>query len=64
MEEINVIETKVEYKIRPLLEKLGYSFEKGQPPAYALALNLKKLGLDRDRLIQIVSLTYPIQINF
>ena len=53
-----------EYKIRPLLEKLGYSFEKSHPASYALALNLQKIGFDRDRIIQIVSLTYPIQINF
>lgn len=51
------------YKVRPLLEKLGYSFETTTPPAYALALNLQKVGFDKDRVIQIVSLTYPIQIN-
>jgi hypothetical protein len=53
-----------DYKVRPLLEKLGYSFETTTPPAYALALNLQKVGFDKDRIIQIVSLTYPIQINF
>ena len=53
-----------EYKIRPLLEKLGYSFESSQPASYALALNLQKVGFDRDRIIQIVSLTYPIKVNF
>lgn len=53
-----------DYKVRPLLEKLGYSFVGSHPPAYALALNLQKVGFDRDRVIQIVSLTYPIQISF
>lgn len=53
-----------DYKVRPLLEKLGYSFESNQPAAYALALNLQKVGFDRDRIIQVVSLTYPIKVNF
>jgi len=50
--------------VKALLEKLGYSFECGQPPAYRLALDLHKIGFDRDRIIQMISLTYPIEINF
>lgn len=53
-----------DFKVRPLLERLGYSFEETTPPVYAFALNLRKAGIDRDRLIQLLTLAFPIEINF
>ena len=53
-----------DYKVRTLLIKLGYSFEETTPPVYAFALNLRKAGIDRDRLIQLLTLAFPIEINF
>lgn len=50
--------------VKALLEKLGYSFESTHPPAYQFALSLDKAGLDKDRIIQLVSLSFPIKVNF
>ncbi|MGS0498203.1 hypothetical protein ACU8V4_13750 [Pseudoalteromonas mariniglutinosa] len=50
--------------MRNLIKKLGYDFERSNPPAYTLALALQKVGFDRDRIVQIVSLVYPLEINF
>lgn len=53
-----------DFKVRTLLIKLGYSFEETTPPAYAFALNLKAAGMCQIRIVQLVTLTFPIEINF
>lgn len=52
-----------DFKVRTLLIKLGYCFKDNTPPAYAFALNLRKVGIDKDRLIQLVTLAFPVEIN-
>ena len=47
--------------IRGLIRKLGYDLKNGNHPAYTLALCLHKLAYDRDRIIQAITLCYPIQ---
>ncbi len=54
---------KNELNIRSLLKSLGYDFSEKTPPAYRLALSLYKVGFDRDRIIQIVSISYPIELK-
>lgn len=53
-----------DFKVRPLLERLGYSFKEKTPAAYAFALNLKAAGMCQIRIVQLVTLTFPIEINF
>jgi hypothetical protein len=45
--------------ISSLIKKLGYSLENGNNPAYTLALNLLKIGFDRDEIIQAVTIAFP-----
>ena len=62
MNNTKITDTKI--NVKRLLEKLGYSFEDTHPPCYSLALALEKTGFDEIRITQIVTLNYPIQINF
>ncbi|BDF96487.1 hypothetical protein KAN5_33250 [Pseudoalteromonas sp. KAN5] len=50
--------------VKALLERLGYDFTQNSPSAYAFALALEKLGFDEIRITQMVSLKFPIEINF
>lgn len=57
-------DSNTDFKVKTLLIKLGYCFNETTPAAYAFALNLQKAGISRDRLIQLVTLTFPVKINF
>ncbi len=50
--------------IKALLEYLGYDFTTNTPPAYAFALALEKSGFSKLRIVQLVSLNFPIKVNF
>lgn len=50
--------------IKALLEYLGYDFTDRVPSAYAFALALEKSGFSELRIVQLVSLNFPIKINF
>ena len=56
--------TDKKINVKKLLERLGYSFMTTNPPCYNFALTLEKLGFDEIRITQMVSLNFPIEINF
>lgn len=45
------------------LRDLGYSFENRNPPVYSFALALKKLGMSELKIVQLVSLHYPLPLD-
>ena len=54
---------KKEDSTRALVTKLGYKLNNGNHPAYTLALCLKKLSYDRDKIIQAITIVYPPENN-